>query len=42
MSKDFSRRGFIKAVGAGAAAAATPLVLSGCATDAAPPSRSGV
>jgi NADPH-dependent 2,4-dienoyl-CoA reductase/sulfur reductase-like enzyme len=39
---DFSRRDFIKAVGAGAAAAATPLVLSGCATEpAAPPKPVG-
>jgi sulfite dehydrogenase len=42
MSEDFSRRDYITAVGAGAAAAATPLVLSGCATEpAAPPKPIG-
>jgi sulfite dehydrogenase len=42
MSNEFSRRNFIKAVGAGAAAAATPLVLSGCAMEpAAPPKPVG-
>jgi len=42
MRNDYTRREFIKAIGAGAAAAATPAILSGCATEpAAPPKPIG-
>jgi NADPH-dependent 2,4-dienoyl-CoA reductase/sulfur reductase-like enzyme len=42
MTNDYTRREFIKAIGAGAAAAATPAILSGCATEpAAPPKPIG-
>jgi sulfide dehydrogenase [flavocytochrome c] flavoprotein subunit len=42
MASDFNRRDFIRAIGAGAAAAATPALLSGCATEpAAPPKPVG-
>jgi NADPH-dependent 2,4-dienoyl-CoA reductase/sulfur reductase-like enzyme len=42
MTNDYTRREFIKAIGAGAAAAATPAILSGCATEpAAPPKPVG-
>jgi len=42
MRNDYTRREFIKAMGAGAAAAATPAILSGCATEpAAPPKPIG-
>ena len=39
MTKDFNRREFIKAIGASAAAAATPGILSGCATEPATPPK---
>src|SRR5215510_10120064 len=39
MTNEFSRREFIKAIGAGAAAAATPAILSGCATEPATPPK---
>jgi len=39
MRNDYTRREFIKAIGAGAAAAATPAILSGCATEPAAPSK---
>jgi sulfite dehydrogenase len=42
MSNDYTRREFIKAIGAGAAAAAAPAILAGCATEpAAPPKPVG-
>jgi sulfite dehydrogenase len=42
MSNDYTRREFIKAIGAGAAAAATPAILAGCAMEpAAPPKPIG-
>jgi sulfite dehydrogenase len=42
MSNDYTRREFIKAIGAGAAAAATPALLAGCAMEpAAPPKPVG-
>jgi NADH dehydrogenase FAD-containing subunit len=39
MTNDYTRREFMKALGAGAAAAATPGILSGCATEPAAPSK---
>ena len=39
MSNDYTRRDFIRAVGAGAAAAATQAILSGCASEPAAPAK---
>jgi NADH dehydrogenase FAD-containing subunit len=42
MKNEYTRREFIKAIGAGAAAAATPAIIAGCATEpAAPPKPVG-
>jgi sulfide dehydrogenase [flavocytochrome c] flavoprotein chain len=39
MKNEYTRREFIKAIGAGAAAAATPAILAGCATEPAAPAK---